>query len=276
MTEALSSNFREMEQCGMFDARTADGTRPATQEPDLLKLLALGEAKIGLMMLASSRRFARGSTLIAPDSQHEFVYRVRKGWLYRTRVLADGRNQCIMIYLPGDLVAITTMFRLAHPDTISAASDVMVEKVRSRELCRLFMQDREVSIRCIWEIMEQERRLQNWIVSLGQGSAEERLSLLLIDLKSRLTAAAEIAPGAAAFEMPLTQSQLGAHLGLTAVHVNRVLKKLKHLGVLEIRAGTVTIFDPDALLRHAAPLLNLHHRPAPGYRSDRSAHIQSL
>lgn len=52
------------------------------------------------------------------------------------------------------------------------------------------------------------------------------------------------------FSCPLTQEELGDALGLTSVHINRVLRQLRSEGLLVLRRPTVGI--PDLRLLHAA------------------------
>jgi DNA-binding transcriptional regulator LsrR (DeoR family) len=47
------------------------------------------------------------------------------------------------------------------------------------------------------------------------------------------------------------QQEIGDHLGLTVVHVNRVLRGLRESGVVTLRAGVVTIHDRDRLRKIA-------------------------
>jgi CRP-like cAMP-binding protein len=53
------------------------------------------------------------------------------------------------------------------------------------------------------------------------------------------------------FELPLTQMALGDALGLTAVHVNRVLRKRRVSGVMELTSGSLIISDISELARVA-------------------------
>src|ERR1700753_2135377 len=99
------------------------------------------------------------------------------------------------------------------------------------------MSEGEGASRCIWQVMEEERRLHSWVVGLGQGSAEERVAFLFLSFHNRLVASASLASDALQFPMPLTQSQLADHLGITAVHVNRTLKVLRDTEVLSVRDG---------------------------------------
>ena len=67
------------------------------------------------------------------------------------------------------------------------------------------------------------------------------------------------------YDCPLTQYHLADALGLSAVHVNRVLRQLREAGLVTFREGRVTFddrkrlidlaeFDP-AYLDHIGPLL---------------------
>jgi CRP-like cAMP-binding protein len=62
------------------------------------------------------------------------------------------------------------------------------------------------------------------------------------------------------FELPLTQLVLGDALGLTAVHVNRVLRKLRISGVMELSSGSLIISDISKLANVAGFGDNYLHR----------------
>jgi CRP-like cAMP-binding protein len=189
--------------------------------------------------------------------------------------LADGRNQFILIFLPGDLFAVKSMFVIRHTDAVQAISESVAERIDYRRLYNAYAQDSDIATRCTWQVMEEERRLHSWIVGLGQGSAEERLALLLTDFRGRLALSGSIAADSLTFAMPLTQSQLADHLGITAVHVNRVLKTFRERGVATVRDGYVTIGDLDALTKRALPLLDAHERATSEYGSHHGGHRNS-
>jgi CRP-like cAMP-binding protein len=237
-----------------------DSARFALHRPELSESLDRGDQKILRLLQGTARNYSANEVLISANREHPFVYRLVSGWTCRTRTLPDGRDQCILIFLPGDLFAVKSMFIERHPDDVRTLSNCVIETIAHRELHKRFGEDVDVANRCMWQVIEEERRLHNWVVSLGQGSADERLAVLLIDFHGRLTGARVIPEGALRYAMPLTQSQLADHLGITAIHVNRVLKVFRESGIVVVRDGEVNILDLGRLSEIAYPLLDVHER----------------
>jgi CRP/FNR family transcriptional regulator, anaerobic regulatory protein len=243
----------------------ADSGRFAVHRPELLPALMEGERKLATMMHENAQRIAAGRVLIRANSEHEFVYRLREGWACRRRAAADGRGQFILVFLPGDFFAVKSMYVTCHFDDVQVLSDAVVEKLHYKEVYRACSRDPDIALRCTWQVIEEERRLHSWVFNLGQGNAEERLAFLFTDLRGRLVASRTIGSDSLNYEMPLTQPELADHVGITAIHVNRVLKSLRDRGVVTVRDGKVTIHDLDALTRMAEPLMDAYERKAPQY-----------
>src|SRR5882757_335542 len=218
-----------------------DSTKFALHRPEFLEPLMRGEEKIASIMRGSAFELSAGAILVEGGTEHSYVYRLLSGWVCRNRLLADGRNQFILIFLPGDLFAVKSMFITRHPDSIQAISNVVAERVHYGTLHDAYVRDSDIATRCTWQVMEEERRLHSWVVGLGQGSAEERLALLLMDFRGRLISAGVLSDASLDYEMPLTQGQLADHLGITAVHVNRVLKEFRDNRIVTVRDGYVSI-----------------------------------
>jgi CRP/FNR family transcriptional regulator, anaerobic regulatory protein len=249
--------------------------RFALLRPELHESLERGEAKIIAMMKPHVQVAAPGQILIEANSDHPYVYRLREGWACRTRRLPDGREQCILIFLPGDLFALKSIFISRHPDAVQLLSRSILERLDYRELHGAYLRDGDIANRCTWQVMEEERRLHSWVTGLGQGSAEERLALLLMDFHGRLAMAGRISADTMTFEMPLTQSQLADHLGITSIHVNRVLKVLRDRGIVTVREGCVTISNLAELTRAAYALLDPYERSAPQYVGTRASPLET-
>jgi CRP/FNR family transcriptional regulator, anaerobic regulatory protein len=242
-----------------------DSARFALHRPEFLTPLLRGEDAIAALMNENRLTFEAGKTLIEAGSEHPFVYRLISGWAGRARQLADGRNQFILIFLPGDLFAVKSMFITRHTDAVQALSNGVAERIHYQELFKAFSERPEVAVRCTWQILEEERRLHSWVVGLGQGTAEERVALLLLDFRGRLALSGIVAADAQTYQMPMRQAQLADHLGITAVHVNRVLRSFRERNIVSVRDGKVTITDLEALSRCAAPLLDVYEKSTTQY-----------
>ncbi len=82
---------------------------------------------------------------------------------------------------------------------------------------------------------------RQWIVSIGRQSAREQAAHLLCELFIRLQAVG-LTEGHS-FKLPLTQAELGDTLGLSTVHVNRMLQELRAEGLITWRGETVVLED---------------------------------
>ena len=94
---------------------------------------------------------------------------------------------------------------------------------------------------------------------MGRRSAQARLAHLLCELFTRLEVVGSTE--GQSFHLPLTQAILADVLGLSIVHVNRVLQRLRKDGLVTWRDDLVTIedwpqlsalaeFDPTYLCLH--------------------------
>jgi CRP/FNR family transcriptional regulator len=233
----------------------SDSVSLPIQRPEFVLPLERGDAKISSLLRGSAFALEGGRTLIETDTDHAFVYRLVEGWAGLARGMADGRRQFALIFLPGDLFLVDSMFVTVHTHAVQTLSRIVAERIDRRDLYRAYAQDSDIATRCTWQIVEETRRLRSWVVTLGQGSAEQRLATILLDFQGRLAISGFVAKSSLSYQMPLTQVQLADHLGLTAVHVNRVLRSFREEGLAFIREGRVTIADPDGLAERAASLL---------------------
>ena len=87
---------------------------------------------------------------------------------------------------------------------------------------------------------------REWIVNVGRRSANRRLAHFILEMRRRIGTAGLARDGQ--FELPMTQSDLADALGLTPVHINRVMKTLRRDGVLEFRKFVVTLGDAEELM----------------------------
>ena len=92
--------------------------------------------------------------------------------------------------------------------------------------------------------------LRERIVSLGRRDARGRIAYLLCELFWRHAAIGLVS--GRSFRFPLTQKEIGDTLGITAVHVNRILREYRERGLITIKEGKLHLHDVEGLQGIAA------------------------
>jgi CRP-like cAMP-binding protein len=195
------------------------------------------------------RSYAAKETLIEADDGAPKILLLRQGWAIRTRPLDGGRRVILTLYLPGDFIGLDRLVEPLSPDTVTAVTSASCIALDAAEIRRTIA-DPAVALGLLQEVDRERRRVENLTAGLARCSAEERLAAFLLDIDERLAQAGFSANGAP-FRLPVIQQEIGDHLGLTVVHVNRVLRGLRESGVVTLRAGVVTIHDRDRLRKIA-------------------------
>jgi CRP/FNR family transcriptional regulator, anaerobic regulatory protein len=178
--------------------------------PEIEALLRRGKRELQAAMSPTPRVLRRGEILVEMGTPHEFVYSVESGWLSRSRTIEDGRRQIIVIFLPGELCAIKTIFMTHQPDCIEALTPASTRQVHFRDACTLAAQDFAVAMHLAWQLALDERHLHNWNVRLGRANAEERLAALLLELRHRLMGVG-VGSAQQRYPLPLTQEQIAGN-----------------------------------------------------------------
>lgn len=228
--------------------------------PELLEQLRRGDAAIDALMAPTPLQFNAREALVVQGDGLGSVFRLLDGWCARVRTLQDARVQIISIYMPGDLMALKSMFVDEQVDGINALCAVEVAAAPQEQVRAAMTANADVAVRIGFALTDEERRLHNRVVRLGQGDATERVSAMLVALRARLIRTGRTDPKARAYRLPMTQVQISEFLGLTPVHVNRVFRRLREDGLATIGAGEVRLTDVEGLMRLATPVLDRFER----------------
>ena len=186
--------------------------------------------------------------LISEGDVPRFVFLLKQGMAARYRLLADGGRQILTFLLPGDFSHIdVTPRRLDHSiGTIAAAR---VARIPHRRMTELFARHPRLAdaLRC--SALQEESMLRERIVSLGRRDAHGRVAYLLCELLWRYRSVGLSEAGA--IPWALTQTELGDALGLTAVHINRVLKHFRQDRLIATEPGLMRVLDAGSLQTRA-------------------------
>jgi len=216
---------------------TGHGTLSIT-ERDLLTKLA-GQS----YFVAKSRRICREGT------QVEGFFLLISGWAMSARHLGEGR-QIVKIHLSGEWMGTTSMALRNAAEDLVAVTDVTVAKVSLERFSRLFSEHPRLAMRIVLAIQSEQAELIDRMVTVGRHSAESRVAAFLLDLRDRLRSLQQVANNA--FDIRVTQLEIADLLGLTAVHINRVLRSLMEQGYIQRTGKRIALLD-EAALSELAP-----------------------
>lgn len=180
-------------------------------------------------------------TIHRKDQTTDQIYVIREGWAFRYAITASGRRQILSFLMPGDLMASQSIFndRMVYP--VQSITDVAYCGFDRADLQKLVAKSASTT-RVLVDICADERLLsEERLIDLGTRSAEERVARFLLEIMRRLDKRGRVHNQM--FNFPLKQLHLADALGLTQVHVNRVLKRLRESGMIEWSRGVLKVVD---------------------------------
>lgn len=194
---------------------------------------------------SSTRVLERGEHLIVQGRRHDSIFILTQGFALRYRGLANGRRQVLDIALPGDALGCPSCFLGAALNTVTALTRTAVACIASADLSIALAGVPELSLALVRSATSEAARLSEHLIDVGRRTARERVAHFLLEFSARLAAAG--IGTADAFSLPITQVQLADVVGLSIPHTNRVLRRLREEGLLQIIGSRVEIKNRGGL-----------------------------
>ena len=188
---------------------------------------------------------AAGADLVLEGERPPDLFLLKQGLAMRYRALRDGGRQVITFLIPGDLCDMHGHLLRRNDHSVRALAPSRVAVVSRAGMVAFCAAHPRLAAAINWAAQQEEAMLRERIVSLGRRDARGRLAFLLCELLWRHRAVG-LADGAR-FPLPLTQNELADSLGLTPVHVNRVLQEFRGRGLLTKDRRNLDLLDVDGL-----------------------------
>lgn len=195
---------------------------------------------------SNARVHRRGTDLISQGDKPDSVFLLLDGWAYRYKHLANGDRQIMAYLLPGDLCDIRIFLFEQMDHSIGLLSDAMVVKIPAAEILALMDEFPRIERALMWATLVDEATLREWLLNVGQRDAVQKISHLICELCVRLSVV-HLVDRQETFAMPVTQAELADTTGMTTVHVNRSMQRLRKDGLIATKDGKMTILDFDRL-----------------------------
>ena len=189
-----------------------------------------------------------GSILLERGQVSDFSTLLVDGYIFRT--IETERKRCIVgLHVPGDFVDLHSFALKKLDHNVVAVGPVRVAKV-SHERLRGVMEERPHVARAMWYATLLDAAIhRKWIQTLEQLDAPRRIAHLYAELHTRLSLIGRDARRA--LRTPFTQLDMADMCGVSAIHANRAVGKLRDWGIAEIRRGDLYT-DDWAVLKHFA------------------------
>ena len=194
--------------------------------------------------LSPARSLRAHFDLVREGAPADALFIVTEGWVCRYATTPEGGRQISALLIPGDIANLDALLFDQIDHGVRSITDARVVALPRHRALALAERYPAIARAFTWFSLAENAILRKWTLSLGRHSAVQRLAHLLCELSVRLDAQRG---EESRFHFPLTQELLADVLGLTAVHVNRSMQRLRSEGLIETASRTMTIRDVPKL-----------------------------
>ncbi|HEX8381045.1 MAG TPA: Crp/Fnr family transcriptional regulator, partial [Allosphingosinicella sp.] len=199
--------------------------------------------------LAEIHEHPGGRTIVRAGTTLSASTLLVEGIVCRYKDLADGQRQIMELHVAGDFVDLHGFLLKKLDHNVGAMTPIRVA-IFPHDALRVITETHPHLGRMLWFSTLLDAAIhREKILSIGRRSAVARIAHIFCELFVRLQIVGLASD--TGYALPLTQADLADVTGLTSVHVNRMLKKLRDENLLTFRGGEVVILDWERLQRLA-------------------------
>ncbi len=213
--------------------------------------VALSETEYAVLDGLHKRRrtFVPGRDLVHQGHSDQAAYILMSGWACSYKLLPNGERQIIDFQIPGDFLGLRSVMLHISDHSIEPVTTIEVTEVNKADLLEAFANTPRLAMAVLWAASRDEAMVVEHLVSVGQRNAAQRMAHFLLELGARLSL---VGIGSReGYPCPLSQYLLADALGLSSVHVNRVLRQLREAQMVTFRDGVVKFLDYRRLVEFA-------------------------
>ena len=153
------------------------------------------------------------------------------GYAFRHKLTGDGSRQILSLHIPGEAVDFQNLFLKEADHNVQMLTRGVVAEVPKSAFEEITLRRPPVGQAILVTTLVEASISREWVLNIGRRDSRSRIAHVLCEFAFRV-AEQKLRPGEG-IELPMTQEQLADATGLTAVHVNRVLKMLHTEGLIE-------------------------------------------
>lgn len=185
--------------------------------------------------------FGTGEDIVEQGSRPSYSTLMLEGISARYKILEDGSRQITAFHVPGDFVDLHAFLLKTMDHGILAVSPCTVAFADHGDLMRVTETEPHLT-RLLWlDTLVDAAMHREWIVAMGRRSKLSHLAHLICELFVRMRIVGLV--DGWSFRLPLSQSEVADALGLSVVHLNKTLQRLRQEGVVRWELRAVEILD---------------------------------
>jgi len=205
--------------------------------------------RLNELLTYPTRTYGRGEDVIAQGQKVGNIHLVLTGLAARAKTLRNGDRQLMAFLVPGDFCDLEVFVLEAMDHSITAMTETTCVLIPEAVITDLLTESTKLTRALWWSTMVDSAILREWIVDHGSRDAHERIAHLCYELLVRYRVVGETTDDA--FSFPITQEDLADATGMTAIHANRMLQRLREDGLIELKGKVLTVLDPARLKKAA-------------------------
>jgi CRP-like cAMP-binding protein len=198
-----------------------------------------------------------GEDIIREGDHSPDCHVILSGLACRYKHLPDGGRQIMAFLVPGDLCDAEIFILKEMDHSVAALTPTITALISGDKMKELLRTPGCVAEALWWGTMTDLGVLRERIVDHGRRDAHERLAHLLYEMLIRYRMIGEANDDE--FEFAITQNDLADATGMTAVHANRMLQKLRDEKLITLKGKTLKILDTARLKKTAGFNANYLH-----------------
>ncbi|WP_292134649.1 Crp/Fnr family transcriptional regulator [Brevundimonas sp.] len=213
-------------------------------------------------LLEPPRLYPAGSAIVMAGDRSTHSSLLLSGVTARQNVTAEGARSFTQLNIAGDFVDLHSLLMEQMDHGVVAITDCLLASAPHGRIIAVTAAHPHLA-RLLWlDTVIDAAIHRQWLHRMGRQAALGRTAHLICEMEARCEVVG--LADETGFDLPLSQSELGDCLGLSAVHVNRTLMELRRLEVVEWRGPRIRLLDRDRLRALAAfdpTYLRLHSAP---------------
>jgi len=172
-------------------------------------------------------------------AQHSCL--LRSGFAFRQKLTGSGARQILSIHMSGDLADLQNSLLRTADHSLQALTHLEVAQIPVEAIQEIAFARPAIGRAMWYETLVDASIFREWTLNVGRRDAATRVAHLLCEFALRLEQAG--LGERCDYELPMTQEQIADALGLTSVHVNRMLMKLAEAGTISRTMRSVRVTD---------------------------------